>query len=471
MHRSIDNVDPTVRRPMDATHNGLERFHAVTRANVAKTPEWSRLDPELRRDVMVVSTVLPFRTNAYVMRELIDWSRVPDDAMYQLTFPQKGMLSRREYATMARLVDGDAPRTALDETANRIRLQLNPHPAGQMTHNVPVWQGAPLEGVQHKYAETVLFFPSKGQTCHSYCTFCFRWAQFVGMDELKFAADEVGRLVGYLKEHKEVRNVLFTGGDPMIMTTAVLARYLEPLLTPELEHIHTIRIGTKAVAYWPHRFVTDGDADDLLRLFEKVGQSGRQLAIMGHYSHPVELSTPISQEAVRRIRSTGANIRMQSPVVKHVNDDPMTWVELWKRGSGLGCIPYYMFVERDTGARRYFEIPLVRCWKIYREAYSRVSGLARTVRGPSMSAFPGKVHLLGVADFKGQKLFVLQFLQARDPQRVRRPFFAKFDPKATWFDQLKPATSADKPFFARATPADGSGKLVNLGLPLAASDV
>ena len=53
---------------------------------------------------------------------------------------------------------------------------------------VPRINGKPLSGVQHKYPETVLFFPAAGQTCHAYCTYCFRWAQFVGVDELKFAA-------------------------------------------------------------------------------------------------------------------------------------------------------------------------------------------------------------------------------------------------------------------------------------------
>ena len=153
-------------------------------------------------------------------------------------------------------------------------MALNPHPAGQMTHNVPLHNEEPLPGVQHKYLETVLFFPSNGQTCHAYCTFCFRWAQFVGIEELKFANNDVELLVSYLKKHRRVTDVLITGGDPMIMGTKTLRRYLEALLTPELEHIQSIRIGTKAVGYWPQRFVTDTDADDLMRLFEKVVNSG-----------------------------------------------------------------------------------------------------------------------------------------------------------------------------------------------------
>lgn len=420
---------------------------------------------------MVVSTVLPFRTNAYVMDELINWSSVPDDPMFQLTFPSRGMLSRKDYARMARLVRAQAAQKEIEAAANRIRLSLNPHPAGQMTHNVPTWKGRPLPGVQHKYAETVLFFPSKGQTCHAYCTFCFRWAQFVGLEQLKFASQETEELAGYLKEHQEVRNVLFTGGDPLIMSAKALREYIEPLLDPALDYVHTIRIGTKSVAYWPQRFVSDPDADELLRLFEDIIRANKHVAIMGHYSHPVELSTDVAREAVRRVRSTGASIRMQSPMVRHVNDNSDTWVDLWKTGTRLGCIPYYVFVERDTGARNYFEVPLVRCWQIYRDAYSRVSGLARTVRGPSMSALPGKVHILGVTELGKQKLFVLQYLQARNPKLVRRPFFAKFNPKAVWFDQLRPATSKDKDFFPSLSEETPPSDLIQLGLRMSVGDV
>ena len=75
----------------------------------------------------------------------------------------------------------------------------------------------------------------------------------------------------------------------MIMGAAVLRRYIEPLLEPGLEHIESIRIGTKSLAYWPQRFVTDPDADDTLRLFEEVSAAGKTLALMAHFSHPREL--------------------------------------------------------------------------------------------------------------------------------------------------------------------------------------
>jgi len=101
------------------------------------------------------------------------------------------------------------------------------------------------------------------------------------------------------------------GGDPMIMKTKTLRAHLAPLLAPELDHVQTLRIGSKSLAYWPQRFVSDADADDLMRLFEEVASAGRHLALMAHYSHPRELSTPVSRTAVERVQATGAVVRTQ----------------------------------------------------------------------------------------------------------------------------------------------------------------
>lgn len=423
------------------------KYRGITRGNIDKTPEWDWIPEEQRHAIKVVSTVLPFKTNQYVMRELIDWDRVPDDPIFQLTFVQRDMLSAAEFDRMAGLLEAGASKATIKQHADEIRRRLNPHPAGQTTHNVPMLDGRRLAGMQHKYQETVLFFPGQGQTCHAYCTFCFRWAQFVGLDGLKFEARETEDLVAYLHAHPEVTDVLITGGDPMVMRASALRKYIEPLLSPSLSHVRSIRIGTKSVAYWPQRYVSDDDADDVLRLFDDVVARGKHLAVMGHYNHPRELSTPTARDAVRRIRNTGANIRMQSPLIRRINDDANAWADLWRTGVSLGAIPYYMFIERDTGPKGYFEVPLERAWTIFRDAYQQVSGLARTVRGPSMSAHPGKVAVLGVSEIRGEKVFCLEFLQARNPDWVRRPFFAKYDPDASWLGDLRPAFGEKKFFF------------------------
>lgn len=425
------------------------KLRAVPGSRLSTLPHLQRLAPELRRDIDIVSTVLPFKVNNYVLDELIDWDATPDDPIYRLTFPHRDMLPEKIFAEIADVLDkvaeAQAGRANLRLAVARARHHLNPHPGDQMEANVPLVDGEPVNGLQHKYRETVLVFPGHGQTCHSYCGYCFRWAQFIGVAELKQAVSGPPAALRYLAEHRETSDVLFTGGDPMIMSTDRLRDYVEPLLDPRFEHIRNIRFGTKSLAYWPYRFTTDDDADDLLRLLERACRAGKHVALMAHFSHSRELSTAAVERAIRRVRDTGAVIRAQAPLVRHVNDDPAVWSQMWRRMTNLGVVPYYMFIERDTGASNYFELPLRRAVTIYRDAIAAVSGLERTARGPVMSASPGKVMIDGTANLGGRDMFCCRFLQARNPDWVGRPFFAALDEHAVWFDDLKPAF--DEPWF------------------------
>ena len=423
------------------------RFRAYGRQHLDRLFGIDRLSREQLAALKAVSAVFPFRVNDYVLRELIDWDDIPDDPIYQLVFPQAGMLDRADFLRLSELLGRGDEGDVLRQLVRQVRSRMNPNPAGQKQLNVPRVDGEPVLGCQHKYRETVLFFPVQGQTCHAYCTYCFRWSQFVGDKDLRFAASDVSQLVEYLREHDEVTDVLITGGDPMVMSAARLRRTIEPLLDPALEHLQSIRIGTKVLSYWPYRFLTDDDADDLLRLFAEVRERGRRLAFMAHFSHPRELATRAVAVAIRRLRRTGAVIRCQAPLIRHVNDRSEVWAEMWRRQVHLGAIPYYMFVERDTGPKQYFQVPLARALRIANAAAADVSGLARTVRGPSMSATPGKVQVDGVVEIDREKVFVLKMVQGRDPDWVNRVFFARFDSQASWLDELQPAFGEDQFFF------------------------
>lgn len=439
------------------------RFRAYSAKHLDQLTARAGLDEAERLAVRAVATVLPFRANDYVLESLIDWSAAPDDPIYRLTFPQADMLPPGDVAPIADLLAGGAPEQVVQAAAHAVRLRLNPHPAGQLALNVPTLAEEPLPGVQHKYPETVLIFPRQGQTCHAYCTYCFRWAQFVGEPDLKIATDDMTSVVAYLKNHPEVTSVLITGGDPMIMGDAVLRRYVEPLLEPGLEQLESIRIGTKSLSYWPQRFVSDPDAAATLGLFGQVVSAGKALALMAHFTHPRELEPALVSDAISRIRATGAVIRTQAPLIRRINDEAATWSAMWRKQLRLGLVPYYMFVERDTGPQGYFAVPLVRAAEIFRDAYSTVSGLARTVRGPSMSATPGKVCVDGVTEIAGEKVVALHMIQARDPSLVGRPFFARFDPDAVWLSDLKPAFADRFPFEPESVgSSDSAGRRAEL---------
>ena len=424
-----------------------EKYKLYSRKNIDQILRLKNLPKELLAAIKTVSAVLPFRVNNYIIDELIDWNNIPHDPLYQLTFPHPEMLDKQDFKKMNELLMKKASEKDILAAARKIQMSMNPHPAGQMDMNVPEESGKTINGMQHKYHETVLFFPTQGQTCHAYCTYCFRWAQFIGLESIKFASSDTYALVNYLSKHPEVKDVLFTGGDPLFMRTKILRRYIEPLIKERPGNLTSIRIGTKVPAYWPYRFLTDNDADDLMRLFEQIVASGLHLSIMSHFSHHRELETPVAQAAVKRILGTGAVVRCQAPLVRHVNDDHAIWARMWQAQVKIGAIPYYMFVERDTGPKNYFEIPLERTYRIFTKAYKKVSGLCRTVRGPSMSATPGKIMIDGITEIGGEKVFALKFIQARNPDWTNQIFFARFDKEACWLDDLKPAFGEENFFF------------------------
>ncbi len=418
----------------------LKNFRDVAQIN--------SLPEELITEIKIAGSVFPFKANNYITEQLINWNNIPDDPIFTATFPTRKMLQGKDYAKIKALFESGAPADAIKEAVDEIRLRLNPHPAGQLEYNTPFFEGQNLAGVQHKYPQTVLLFPEQGQSCHAYCTFCFRWPQFAQMPDYKISSPVNGLFKKYLEAHPSITDVLITGGDPMIMKTKIVERYIEPLLDPELSHIKNIRIGTRALSSWPYRFTTDDDADDLLRLFSRITKSGKHLAFMANVTHPVELQTEAVKKAICRVQEAGAVIRTQAPLLNNINASPEIWAKNWEMQVSLNMVPYYMFIARDTGAWHHFSVPLVKAWQIFKQAYQSVSGICRTVRGPSMSCLPGKVMITGVDQAENEKFFVLQMLQARNPDWVLKPFYASWDEKATWYDELKPAFGQDKFFFS-----------------------
>jgi KamA family protein len=400
-------------------------------------PQLKALSPQTRRNMEVVARILPFRVNKYVLDNLIHWEDVPNDPIFQLVFPQPTMLSEEAFRQVADAMQRPVTDEEMRSLIRSIRHQLNPHPAGQQSLNVPRLDGMELHGLQHKYRETLLVFPSQGQTCHSYCTFCFRWAQFVHEPHLKMQCENPALFYKYLRTHGEIRDLLVTGGDPLVMSTSSIRNILDPLRADEFDHVSTIRIGTKSLSFWPYRFVTDPDADALLHLFEELVNGGKRVAIMAHFDHPRELDPAVVGIAIRRLLDCGVEIRTQAPVLKHVNACATTWKTLWNRQMTLGLIPYYMFVARNTGGSNHFELPLINVWDIYRQAFQELPGLTRAVRGPCLSTTEGKIEIQGVVNINGQPNFCMRYIQARNTDYLLKPFFMRVNSQATWLDQLE----------------------------------
>lgn len=417
------------------------KYIAYNAKNFRKIEYLKYLDPQFIEDTEIVAKVLPFKTNNYIVDYLIDWENYETDPIYILTFPNKKMLLPEHFNQVKRAIHENVPEEELSKIINNIRLQLNPHPADQAT-NVPKLNDEALSGIQHKYRDIVLFFPSEGQSCHAHCTFCFRWPQFVKDLDLQFSMREIDLLIEYVRKNDHIHEILFTGGDPLIMSPRTIARYTDKIIEAKIPNLKTIRFGTKSLTFWPFTFLPlfNDEAEEMLNTFKRIVDNGYHLSIMAHFNHPNEMDNEIVQEAMRNIQKTGAIIRTQAPLLRTINDSSEIWSEMWTKQIGLGLVPYYMFVERETGPHEYYSVPLSRVYDIYQNAIKSSNSFAKTVTAPVMSARKGKVQILGKLEnpLDGQLYFILQYVRHRDHTKTYKPFLMHYDESSTWVDQLKP---------------------------------
>ncbi|MFJ5141577.1 lysine 2,3-aminomutase [Streptomyces sp. NPDC088707] len=385
--------------------------------------------PALAHDADVVGRVLPFRVGSHAADELIDWSRAPDDPLYRLLVPHRDLLAPADFAAVEQtLRDGDRDRLRL--VVDGLRERLDPHPAGRDT-----------EAVRHTYPGTLLVLPDRRRGCPAPCASCFRRPPDAGGP----ARGGPEAMTARLARHPEITDVVLDGEDPLAMRAAELDAYLSPLLaTPR---VRTISIRTRAVIHAPERFASDdlADADDLLRVLERVVAAGRRLSLLLHLTHPRELDPAPTRRALARVLATGAAIRTQGPVLRHVNDDAGVWARMWREQTALGLVPYRMLVERGSGARRCFGLPLAEVLDVHAAAVrQRGRGLVPVVGAPVMSTELGALAVDGVVGLGQGPAFALRALRARDPALAGAVAHARFDPAARWWDELTPYGLRDR---------------------------
>src|SRR6056297_2478055 len=124
----------------------MKKYKAYNSRNFLEIPQLSNLNDDQKKAISVVSQVLPFKTNNYVVDELIDWDHFEDDPMFILNFPQKEMLSKYDFHELSNMIARNTPKKEVDTFVNEIREKMNPHPAGQLEHNVPTINGEKIKG-------------------------------------------------------------------------------------------------------------------------------------------------------------------------------------------------------------------------------------------------------------------------------------------------------------------------------------
>jgi KamA family protein len=408
-------------------------FTIFTNNNLTKIPKWQSLPVMLKDELFVTTSFYHFKTNNYVINELIHWDNVPDDPCFRMTFPLKEMLEKSDYKKLKDAVLNEVSESHLVSLKECIRNKMIKTPVRQIKQFIPQYLTDAKKGMFHQFPHTILLVPRNALDCYSYCTYCYRWS--VMGQAGPYGYDSPGDPVEYLRSNTQITDVLFTGGDPFSMNALELTSYVNAVKS--VSSINSFRFGTRMITWWPYRFVTDNDADQLIELFEQLINSGKHVTLMAHISHPNELSTNIAQKAIERIRSTGAEIRCQCPVIRNINDNKNVWIELIQREIQLGLIPYYMFIETGDSYNPSFKIPLSSVLNISENSMRELTGLSKTLRGPVQAIGPFKILIDGVTEVEGKKYFVLKVLQAFDPNLNGKIYFAQFDEHAYDIGQLK----------------------------------
>lgn len=400
--------------------------------------------------------VYRFLATKHVLNK-INWKNFEKDPLFQLIFPQPGMINA-ETVKLYTNATSDKERKKIVED---YKAKTNPHD-GKQKLNKPWFENEKgeieiLNGSQHKYPQCQLIFDKTTQYCFSFCSYCFRHAQVRG-DEDMFVQDDIEQVIKYLKRHKEVTDLLITGGDAGYLTLERLEKYMLPVIEdPELIHIKTLRIGSRALTYFPEMFLSN-DYNKVLELFKKIIDNGIQVVWMSHFSTPREILNPSTIAAIRRLKAYGLTLKSQSPIMNHislftdengridVDRSAQNWIDLANILAMLSIGFHAMYCARPTGEHHYFTAPLADINKIFSKIYRSLPSINRPSRYITMTSSSGKISLLGTTEIKGEKVFVLKFNEARNMEWMDRVFLAKYDEKENTIEKLKPYDS-DKYFY------------------------
>ena len=352
---------------------------------LTKLEQIPQLDQDEINRLSDVDEKFVFRTNDYY-QSLIDWDD-PDDPIRRIVIPDVQEL------------DDWGQLDASDEESFTV-----------------------AKGLEHKYDSTALLLVN--EVCAAYCRFCFRKRLF--MDENEEVTKDISEGLEYIRTHKEINNVLLTGGDPLIMSTTKLEPIIQQLR--EVDHVNIIRIGTKIPAFNPMRIYND---PSLAEMFRKYSTPEKRIYVMAHFNHPREL-TPEAVRGLGFLLDAGAILVNQTPMIAGVNDDPDVLVEMFNKLSFIGVPPYYVFQCRPTLGNRIYVTPLEEAFSIFEAARTRCSGLAKRARFV-MSHATGKIEVVGLTE----RFIYFKYLRTASEDNGARFMVFKRDPEAYWFDDYK----------------------------------
>jgi len=349
---------------------------------LTKIEQIEQLSTAEKNELKQVTEKFAFRSNDYYL-SLIDWND-PDDPIQKLIIPD------------------------LQELDDWGRLD----PSDEKAYCI-------MPGLEHKYPSTALLLVSN--VCEGICRYCFRKRVFINPQN-EYLRD-LPAATQYIKQHREITNILLTGGDPLVLKSSKLENIIRELR--KIEHVRIIRIGTKIPAFNPSRIVED---PALTEIINKYSTDQKRIYIMTHFIHPREL-TDMAVKAVGMLQKAGAIIANQMPLIRGVNDKPEVMAELLSKLSFIGAVPYYIFQCRPALGNKAYTVPIEQGYEIVEQAKALVSGPAKRVRFV-MSHSTGKIEIVGKTENS------VYFKYHRAAEEADSGCFLVWDsnPEAYWLD-------------------------------------
>ena len=217
----------------------------------------------------------------------------------------------------------------------------------------------PVRGLFHKYSNRVLLIASS--TCAINCRYCFR--RTFPYDEHRQSLSDWQEALDYIRDNKQLDEVIFSGGDPLIQSNQSLIYLLNEV--DSIEHITRIRIHTRMLTSLPERLDVP--------LFEAFRDLNTPLVIVTHCNHPNELGRDL-QPVFDKLRSINITLLNQSVLLRNINDDTNTLCELSKKLFELGIMPYYLFLLDKVSGAAHFEVPVPEATKLHQKIQAQLPG-------------------------------------------------------------------------------------------------
>jgi KamA family protein len=279
-----------------------------------------------------------------------------------------------------------------------------------------------MPGLEHKYNSTAIFLISN--LCGGICRYCFRKRVF--RESKEELIQDLNKALKYVQQHKEITNVLLTGGDPLMLATEELENIISKLR--QIEHVQIIRIGTRLPVFNPYRIIDDAG---LLEMINKYSTAEKRMYVITHFDHPREL-TETAIKGVDLLQKAGAIMTNQMPLIRGVNDNADVLAELLAKLSFVGVTPYYIFQCRPTLGNRAYTVPIEEGYEIIETAKSKVSGLAKRVKFV-MSHSSGKIEIVG----KTKDYMYFKYHRAALDQESGCFMALHSNPQALWLDDYE----------------------------------